>query len=233
VSHPSPTIALFDMDRTLVDTHTAKLYTRFQRDLGEIGLLEALRNSYWLLQYTIGVIDAEDVARHVLEGYRGKTDAWLTERCQGWFESHVLERVSARGRARVQEHQQAGHGVAIATSAVRQVAQPLARELSIPHLVCSELEVREGALTGAFDRPLCYGQGKLERAKALVLSLGGNMERAAFYSDSVTDLPLLEAVGHPVVVNPDARLRRIARRRGWPIEEWIPSRRELRAASQS
>lgn len=221
------------MDRTLVDTHTAKLYTRFQRDLGEIGLLEALRNSYWLLQYTIGVIDAEDVARHVLEGYRGKTDAWLTERCQGWFESHVLERVSARGRARVQEHQQAGHGVAIATSAVRQVAQPLARELSIPHLVCSELEVREGELTGAFDRPLCYGQGKLERAKALVLSLGGSMERAAFYSDSVTDLPLLEAVGHPVVVNPDARLRRIARRRGWPIEEWIPSRRELRAASQS
>jgi HAD superfamily hydrolase (TIGR01490 family) len=221
------------MDRTLVDTHTAKLYTRFQRDLGEIGLLEALRNSYWLLQYTIGVIDAEDVARHVLEGYRGKTDAWLTERCQGWFESHVLERVSARGRARVQEHRQAGHGVAIATSAVRQVAQPLARELSIPHLVCSELEVREGELTGAFDRPLCYGRGKLERAKALVLSLGGSLDRAAFYSDSVTDLPLLEAVGHPVVVNPDARLRRIARRRGWPIEEWIPSRRELRAASQS
>lgn len=221
------------MDRTLVDTHTAKLYTRFQRDLGEIGLLEALRNSYWLVQYTIGVINAEDVARHVLESYRGKTDAWLTERCQGWFESHVLERVSVRGRARVLEHQQAGHLVAIATSAVRQVAQPLARELSIPHLVCSELEVREGELTGAFDRPLCYGQGKLERAKALVLSLDGCMERAAFYSDSITDLPLLEAVGHPVVVNPDARLRRIARRRGWPIEEWIPSRRELRAASQT
>lgn len=221
------------MDRTLVDTHTAKLYTRFQRDLGEIGLLEALRNSYWLVQYTIGVINAEDVARHVLESYRGKTDAWLTERCQGWFESHVLERVSVRGRARVLEHQQAGHRVAIATSAVRQVAQPLARELAIPHLVCSELEVRDGELTGAFNRPLCYGQGKLERAKALVLSLGGCMEGAAFYSDSITDLPLLEAVGHPVVVNPDARLRRIARRRGWPIEEWIPSRRELRAASQT
>jgi phosphoserine phosphatase len=109
----------------------------------------------------------------------------------------------------------------------------LARELSIPHLVCSELEVREGELTGAFDRPLCYGRGKLQRAEALVLSLGGSMDRAAFYSDSITDLPLLEAVGHPVVVNPDARLRRIARRRGWPIEEWIPTRRELRAASQS
>lgn len=217
------------MDRTLIDTHTAQLYTRFQRDLGEIGLLETLRNSYWLLQYTVGVINAEEVAQHVLASYRGKTDAWLTERCEGWFESHVLQRVSVLGRARVQEHQQLGHGVAIATSAVRQIAQPLARELSIPHLVCSELEIRDGELTGAFTPPLCYGAGKLERAKALVLSLGGSLERAAFYSDSITDLPLLEAVGHPVVVNPDARLRRIARRRGWPIEAWIPSRRTARA----
>jgi HAD superfamily hydrolase (TIGR01490 family) len=225
VSLPSPTIALFDMDRTLVDTHTAKLYMRFQRELGEIGPLETLRNSYWLLQYTFGVINAEQVALHVLQGYRGKTDAWLTERCQGWFESHVLARVSSVGRARVQEHQLAGHVVAIATSAVRQVAQPLAHALSIPHLVCSELEVRSGELTGSFDRPLCYGPGKLERAECLVLSLGGSLDRAAFYTDSITDLPLLEAVGYPVIVNPDARLRRIARRRGWPIEDWLNARR--------
>jgi HAD superfamily hydrolase (TIGR01490 family) len=209
------------MDRTLIDTHTAKLYTRFQRDLGEIGPLEALRNGYWLLQYSVGVMNAEEVALLALQGYRGKTDAWLTERCQGWFESHVVARVSRIGRARVREHQRAGHDVAIATSAVRQVAEPLARELAIPHVVCSELEIREGELTGSFERPLCYGVGKLERAKALVLSLGGSMDRVAFYTDSITDLPLLEAVGQPIVVNPDARLRRVAKRRGWPIEDWM------------
>ena len=209
------------MDRTLVDTHTAKLYVRFQRDLGEIGPFEVIRTSYWLLQYTLGLINAEAVARHVLEGYRGKPDAWLMQRCQGWFESHVLERVSPAGRARVLEHQQAGHSIAIATSAVRQIAAPLARELSIPHLVCSELVVHEGLLTGAFQRPLCYGQGKRERAEALVHSLGGRMDQAAFYTDSITDLPLLEAVGRPVVINPDTRLRRVARRRNWPIENWL------------
>src|SRR5688572_4274398 len=214
-------VALFDMDRTLVDTHTAKLYIRFQRDLGEIGLLEALRSSYWILQYTIGVIDAEQVARHVLESYRGKSNAWLTDRCQGWFKSHVLERVSAIGRARVREHLKAGHAVAIATSAVRQIAEPLAHELTIPHLLCSELEVRDGELTGAFVPPLCYGEGKLQRAKAFVESVGARLEDTAFYTDSITDLPLLEAVGHPIVVNPDARLRRAARRRGWLVEDWI------------
>lgn len=217
----APVVALFDMDRTLIDTHTAKLYVRFQRDLGEIGALEALRSTYWLLQYTLGVIDAKQVALHVSQGYRGKSNTWLEDRCQGWFQSHVRECISTIGRARVREHLKAGHAVAIATSAVRQVAEPLARELSIPHLVCSELEVRDGELTGSFNWPLCYGAGKLERAEALVHSLGARLEQTAFYTDSITDLPLLEAVGHPIVVNPDARLRRAAKRRGWLIEDWI------------
>lgn len=216
------TVALFDMDRTLVDTHTAQLYVRFQRDLGEIGPLYALRASYWLLQYTIGIMNAEQVAHQVLDGYRGKHEAWLVDRCKTWFQSHVRPRISSLGRARVREHLEAGHGVAVATSAVRQIAQPLADELAIPHVVCSELEVLAGALTGTFNFPLCYGSGKLERAAALVSSLGGSMGDAVFYTDSITDLPLLEAVGRPVAVNPDARLRRVALRRGWTIENWMP-----------
>jgi HAD superfamily hydrolase (TIGR01490 family) len=217
----APVVALFDMDRTLIDTHTAKLYVRFQRDLGEIGVFDTLRTTYWLLQYTFGVIDAKQVALRVSQGYRGKSNAWLNERCQRWFQSHVRERISSIGRARVREHLKSGHAVAIATSAVRQVAEPLARELSIPYLVCSELEVRDGELTGSFNWPLCYGEGKLERARALVHSLDARLEQTAFYTDSITDLPLLEAVGHPMVVNPDARLRRAAKRRGWLIEDWI------------
>jgi phosphoserine phosphatase len=111
--------------------------------------------------------------------------------------------------------------VAIASSAVRQVVQPLAEELSIPHVICSELEVCSGELTGEFDRPLCYGAGKRERAEAFARALGSDLEHAAFYTDSITDLPLLEAVGTPIVVNPDARLRRMALRRNWPIEDWL------------
>ncbi|MEY2937144.1 MAG: phosphoserine phosphatase [Pseudomonadota bacterium] len=213
-------VALFDMDRTLVEVHTARLYLRLQRELGEIGLLELLRNSYWLLQYGFGLIQPERVARELLASYRGTPEVWLQDRCRGWFESHVRVWISSVGRARVREHQAAGHQVAIATSAVRQAAQPLADELAIQHVVCSELEVKEHALTGTFERPLCYGAGKLERAQALLQSLGSSLEHATFYSDSITDLPLLEAVARPVAINPDPRLRRVARRRGWPIEDW-------------
>ena len=218
-------VALFDMDRTLVDVHTAKLYLRLQRELGEIGFWEVLRSSYWLLQYGFGWIKAERVALRLLADYRGRPEEWLRERCRQWFQSHVRVWVSSVGRTRVREHQAAGHQVAIATSAVRQAALPLAEELSIEHLVCSELEVAERALTGTFERPLCYGAGKLERARALVESLGSSLEHAVFYTDSITDLPLLEAVGEPVAVNPDPRLRRLAARRGWRIEEWRGARR--------
>src|SRR5215471_485714 len=78
-------VALFDMDRTLVRTHTANLYTRFQRDIGELGRFHFLRNSWWLLQYSVGMVDAERVAMQVLTEYRGKNSAWLTERCNKWF----------------------------------------------------------------------------------------------------------------------------------------------------
>jgi HAD superfamily hydrolase (TIGR01490 family) len=217
-------VALFDMDRTLVDIHTARLYLRMQREIGEIGWREALRSSYWLLQYGVGWLEPESVALRLLADYRGRPEEWLRERCRQWFQSHVRVWVSSIGRARVLQHQSAGHQVAIATSAVRQAALPLAAELSIEHLVCSELEVEEQTLTGGFEPPLCYGTGKLERARVLVQSLGCSLDRAVFYTDSITDLPLLEAVGQPVAVNPDPRLRRLARQRGWPIENWRGAR---------
>ena len=85
--------------------------------------------------------------------------------------------------------------------------------------------------TGSFNRPLCYGAGKLERAKALLNALGARLDQVAFYTDSITDLPLLEAVGHPIAVNPDARLRRVARQRGWLIEDWIGAAAPARHAA--
>jgi HAD superfamily hydrolase (TIGR01490 family) len=216
-----PAVALFDMDRTLVNIHTARLYLKYQRDIGEVDWVDALRASYWLFEYSLGIANADRIAQRVLRDYRGKAATWMSERFQNWFKAYVLPCVSEAGRERVQQHRDHGHAVAIATSAIRFAAQPLAAELSIPHLICSELEIVEGSITGEFAPPLCYGGGKRERSEALLASLGYGLADTAFYTDSITDLPLLEAVGYPVVVNPDTRLRRVAKRRGWPIEDWV------------
>jgi HAD superfamily hydrolase (TIGR01490 family) len=212
--------ALFDMDRTLIKKDTAGLYTRYRRDRGEASLKDAVRVGWWMVQYTLGVIDAPRVALQALAHFRGKEERWLEESCEQLFAQYVLPTVQAAGRAAVERHRAAGDFVAIVTGATAYVARPLARELGIEHVVCTELEVENGRFTGRPIDPLCYGEGKLALARRTGDKHGFTLAESTFYSDSITDLPLLAAVGVPVVVNPDARLYRVARRRGWKIERW-------------
>jgi HAD superfamily hydrolase (TIGR01490 family) len=213
--------ALFDMDRTLVRKETASLYVRYQRTIGEAGRRDMLRVLYWVAQYTAGVIDAPQVAARALASFEGMQEATLAARCDDWFHRYVEPHVCDLGRRAVELHRARGDVLAIVTGASPYATRPLARRLGIPHLVTSELEVdARGAFTGKLVEPLCYGVGKVARTKRLAEELGFAIEDATFYSDSFTDLPLLEAVREPVVINPDTRLRRIATKRGWRIEAW-------------
>lgn len=213
--------ALFDMDRTLVRKETASLYVRYQRDIGEAGNRDMARVLFWVFQYTLGVIDAPSVAAKALRSLRGTPELVLSARCDDWFRSYVEPHVCDLGRQTVEAHRRDGDVLAIVTGASPYAARPLARTLGIQHVVASELEVDDaGLFTGKFAPPLCYGEGKIVRAERLSRELGFRLADAVFYSDSYTDLPLLEAVGEPVVINPDPRLSRHAKRRGWRIERW-------------
>lgn len=212
--------ALFDMDRTLVRRHTSSLYVRYQREIGEAGLYELLRASFWVAQYTLGLLDAPKVAERALADFRGRDAAALTASCAEWYARWVRPHVCEAGREAVRRHRAAGDVVAIVTAATTYAARPLADDLGIEHVVASELELADGKLTGRAIAPLCYGAGKISRTEALADRLGFSLASSAFYTDSATDLPLLERVGERVIVNPDPRMRRIARRRGWRIERW-------------
>ena len=107
--------------------------------------------------------------------------------------------------------------MALVTSATRYLAAPLAAELGIEHFLVTQLVVRDGAFTGEAVRPLCYGAGKVHWARALADREGIDLTASYFYTDSITDLPLLEAVGLPRIVHPDLPLRRLAQQRGWPV----------------
>jgi len=83
-----------------------------------------------------------------------------------------------------------------------------------------QYEVNDGRLTGEVIKPLCYGEGKVHYAEVLAAADGIDLDGSWFYTDSFTDLPMLERVGNPRIVNPDPRLRRLARQRDWPILDW-------------
>ena len=213
--------ALFDMDRTLLRKETASLYVRYQRDVGEATWRDLARTLFWVGQYTLGLLDAPKVAETALLSLRGMPETVLAARCDDWFSQYVEKHICDGGREAVRRHLEAGDLCAIVTGASPYAARPLARRLRIDHVVSSVFEMdAERRFTGRPEQPLCFGDGKVERALTLAQSHDFSLEHATFYTDSVSDLPLLERVAEPVAVNPDPRLRRIAAQRGWRVERW-------------
>jgi HAD superfamily hydrolase (TIGR01490 family) len=216
-----PRAALFDLDRTLVRKETASLYVRYQRERGEAGFRDLARVLYWVTQYTLGVIDAPAVAARALVDFAGMPETVMSARCDDWFSSHVEPHIADEGRVAVDEHRARGDLLAIVTGATRYTARPLARRLRIDHVVATELELDgKGCFTGRASGPLCIGHGKVVQTERLAKELGFRVDEATFYSDSLTDLPLLERVREPIVVNPDLRLARVAKQRGWRVVRW-------------
>src|SRR5690606_2461512 len=105
---------------------------------------------------------------------------------------------------------------AVVSSATRYQIDPLARDLGIEHVLCTQLEVENGKLTGRVIEPPCYGEGKAIAARAFGEPRGIDFSQSYFYTDSEEDLPLLEMVGRPRPTNPSSRLAEIAAKRGWP-----------------
>lgn len=218
---PRRRAALFDMDRTLVRKETASLYVRYQVDAGLASWTDLLRTMVWVGQYTLGVLDHERVARIVVAEIRGMDETVLAARCDDWFPRYVERHITDRGRDAVRRHQEAGDLCAIVTGASPYTAWPLARRLGIDHVVSTVFEIgADGRFTGRPEMPLCLGEGKVERAERLARASGFRLEDAVFYTDSISDLPLLERVAEPIVINPDPRLERVAARRGWRVERW-------------
>jgi HAD superfamily hydrolase (TIGR01490 family) len=172
------------------------------------------------MQYTLGIVDAEAVSRFAARTLTGIEEATFAEECRGWFREDVLPRVAARARAEVDAKKHEGYVLAILSGSSPYAAEPLAAELGIPHVLCTRLQITGGRFTGEVVAPLAFGEGKVTLASAWARAHGIDLRRSVFYTDSISDLPMLEQVGQARVVNPDPRLRWTARRRGWPIERW-------------
>src|SRR5690606_16341299 len=127
---------------------------------------------------------------------------------------------SPRARLVVKSHQSAGDSDAIDTSSTPYGTATAARGQGSEHVLRTELEVREKIFTGEEAKYLGPGEGKVIRSRELVNEHGVSFSDATFYSDSVTDLPLMNLVGRAVAVNPDKGLRRYAQKQGWAIEQW-------------
>ncbi|MCA9635186.1 MAG: HAD family hydrolase [Myxococcales bacterium] len=216
--------AFFDVDRTLLAVNSGELWVRHMWREGQLGPGMAARSILWILQYRLGLLDFEAVTERAARGYAGRSVAELADEVGAWFRSEIAASMTPAGRRCIDEHRAAGHRIALLTSGTRFVAEPVARMLEVASedILCTELEVDDGRLTGRHLPPACGGAGKVTRAEAYAEAAALDLDASFFYTDSYSDLPMLMRVGNPRVINPDSRLRRFARRRGWPVETWAP-----------
>jgi len=209
--------AFFDVDGTLLARNSAPLYMRHLRRTGQATRRDVAWTLYYLLRYKFGLLDLEGTLGESMRFVRGKAESAVRADAQDWYARDVRRWVYPQMAAQVAAHREAGHVTAIVTSATRYLAEPLAAELGIGHFLVTQLVVRDGIFTGEAVRPLCYAAGKVHWARTLADQEGIDLSASYFYTDSITDLPLLEVVGNPRIVHPDPPLRRLAQRRGWPM----------------
>ncbi len=209
--------AFFDVDGTLLAKNSGPLYMKFLRRRGEIRRRDALRTIYFYVRYRLNLLDIEAALERSSAWIRGRAEEDIAAHCRVWYREMVRQYLQPEMVRRVRMHREQGHLVAILSSTTNYLADPLAEELGIEHLLVSRLIVKDGRFTGEAERPLCYGNGKLHWARRFASEHDVNLAESFFYTDSVTDVPMLEIVGHPQVVNPDPLLRRVARQRGWNV----------------
>jgi len=212
--------ALFDLDQTLLAGFSAASFIRERLVTGRMSPQELGTTFYGALSFALGRTGFSALMSATTAAYRGLAESMLEEVGEEVFVKHLATQIYPESRAIVEAHLEAGHTVAIITSATRYQAEPLARDMGIEHVLCTELEVKEGVFTGEVIRPTCYGEGKAAAARSLAAREDLDLDESYFYTDSHEDLPLLEAVGRPRPLNPNRQLAQIAKERQWPVRRF-------------
>jgi len=212
--------AFFDMDRTLVRCNSGTLWIQWLRARNEISRYRALRALGWIVQYKLAILDMEAIITRLIAEMKGDDEGEMRRKCLEFTRDNVLGEVAPKALQALERHRREGHMVAILSSSTPYVTEPLAEHLGIEHVICTRLGVDGGKFDGTHIRPACYGPGKVHWAEEFARRQGVDLANSFFYTDSYSDLPMLQRVGVARVINPDTRLKRHAQRVGWPVEAW-------------
>jgi len=214
--------AFFDLDRTLISRSSSLALAKPFRARGLIrrrDLAKAAAAQLVFARFGAGNSRVGQTADSAMAILRGLPVTLMREIAAEAWEPVLKPLVYGEALERAAEHHERGERVYIASAALQEVVEEISSRLGFEGAIASRAEVRDGAYTGRLERRL-YGDAKAVALRELAVDQGIDLARSTAYSDSSSDVPFLEAVGHPVAVNPDRALRRVASERGWPVERF-------------
>jgi len=211
------TAAFFDLDKTIIATSSVTAFSRPFFAGGLITRRDVLRAAYAQFLFTLGRADADQTERLRLflsSMVKGWDVAQVSQIVHETLHQHIEPTVYAEALALIAEHRAAGRDVVIVSASGTEVVEPIAEMLGADHVIATRMEIVDGRYTGdvAFYN---FGENKATSIAELAASRGYDLAQSYAYSDSETDAPMLDLVGHGHVVNPDRGLRRLATDRGW------------------
>jgi len=216
--------AFFDVDNVLVAGQTQQLmifhfFRKRKIKFEKIPLL--LRISLWFLLYKIGVVS--EGFGLMEEGYKlvkGLRVQEFNDLLYNFFKSEVKPRIYPQALEKINFHKKQGHEIVLVSKSNKNLVDIIKNYLQLSFSIATELEVENEILTGKIKGDIVHGEKKLDAIKKLIPEKKWNLKESYAYGDHYSDLPLLRAVKHACVVNPDRKLKKEAEKNGWPIFYW-------------
>jgi HAD superfamily hydrolase (TIGR01490 family) len=210
-------IAFFDLDHTLLDGANGSIYALAMVKQGYMKRSGLFWVVWYSALYKLNRLPRREVYRRVLDIMGQYPVEKMIEMMDKGFEKEIMPRLYRGGVDLIREHGEKGHRTVVATAAGEYIAERVRAQLGADDVIATPIPVKDGHITGELEGPTAYMEGKLEMATEYAEAHGVDLRDCYFYSDSASDLPLLKAVGHPVMVNPQSKLRIAARGKGWPV----------------
>ena len=220
------TAAFFDLDNTIISgVNSMFLYVRYLVKKKELSPLYLAKGVVYGALHKLDLINIEKLTDEFTIGHKGKNHDDLERMAESWFHTDVARHISPKAKEKIEFHRKQNHIICLLSSSTQYVCLPVVNHLNMDASINSIVEVKNGKLTGLMKKPLCYKEGKVFYSKLFAEKNDIDLKKSCFYTDSITDLPMMKEVGFPVAVNPDPLLRMEAKKHGWPVEIWSPPNR--------